>query len=65
MRERVTRYRKHRWRRERSEVPQWSLGEMRGRLKRDRAVTDRIELGLVVIKGGDRKVLEDEEDDDK
>ena len=46
-------------------VPQWSLGEMRGRLKRDRAVTDRIELGLVVIKGGDRKVLEDEEADDK
>ena len=46
-------------------VPQWSLGEMRGRLERDRAVTDRIELGLVVIKGGDRKVLEDEEADDK
>ena len=46
-------------------VPQWSLGEMRGRLERDRAVTDRIELGLVVIKGGDRKVLEDEDDDDK
>ena len=47
------------------QVPQWSLGEMRGRLERDRAVKDRIELGLVVIKGGDIKVLEDEEDGDK
>ena len=47
------------------QVPQWSLGEMRGRLERDRAVKDRIELGLAVIKGGDRKVLEDEEDGDK
>ena len=38
---------------------------MRGRLERDRAVKDRIKLGLVVIKGGDIKVLEDEEDGDK
>lgn len=52
------------------QVPQWSLGETRGRFKCDRAVTDRVELGLLVIKGRDIKVwvlfvlLEDDDDDD-
>jgi hypothetical protein len=52
------------------QVPQWSLEETRGRFKCDRAVTDLVELGLLVIKGRDGKVwvlfelLEDDDDDD-